>query len=184
MCVDLGRPGVIRQQAVREGDAEVDLILAHRDLYVALRHLEGMQLDSRIVRAEALEQRGNQILGNGGHADLQHAATEVLKLVQGAPPGRQLDERASGVAYIDFTRCGQSYRATRSVKQLNAEGFLELLDLLRQAWLRDAQYFCRASEAAIFRNCQEVAYRPQGHGVSIGSCRIAIHSKFLSDSFE
>jgi hypothetical protein len=142
-------------ERVGEGDADIDPFFAERGLNLVLGQFERAHGDTGIARAEALQQGTGEVVGDGGHAQPQGAATEILQLVDGAPAGIELHQGAPSMAQVHLPRIGQPNAASRGIQQLNLEQLLQLLDLLRKVGCET----CRTSAARVTLRCSATANR-------------------------
>jgi hypothetical protein len=69
-----------------------------------------------------------------------------------------LDEeriRLPRVPQENLARLGQSDMRSGAIKELDADVFLQRLDLETDRWLRQVQFFRSLAKAVLFRNCPE-----------------------------
>jgi len=81
----------------------------------------------------------------------------------------QFSQRAACIVQIDFSGSGQPHGPPGPVQQLHVQQIFQLLDLLRQRRLRDAQHFGRTREAMVLGHREQVADRTREDDVSIHS---------------
>ena len=75
-------------------------------------------------------------------------------------PRRQLHQHPAGGFDIGQTRISGFDRARSSVEQADAERLFQLANLLRQSRLGNVQRLCRAREATVISNRQQIPQMP------------------------
>ena len=89
-----------------------------------------------------------------------------MNVPNGALPRLEIGKRAPRVRQEGLASIGGAHDAARAVEQLRAQLLLDLSNLLRQGGLGDVQRRCRAGEAAVVHDGDQVASVAEQHVIT------------------
>ena len=117
-------------------------------------------------RAEEAEQLGcERHVERGDDAEMQRAAHRFGRLVQVIEEGLELTQDRARMLLEDETGGSEEDSFSFPLKKRHAQACLQIPHLLRNTGLRDAEPIRRATEAARFRDREEVAQMSNGERI-------------------
>jgi hypothetical protein len=112
---------------------------------------------------EELKRLGENLIKTAGHADREMTDFALARLRGDSREMIELAKYLVGFGNDALSGFRQADFPLGSMKELDAQVFLELADLLAQGRLTDIEANCRAAEVQLFRQSHERSQMPEFH---------------------